>query len=407
MQRESRLSPAHLRAMIPAATRTAYLAAAAASPLPRPVERAVADHYRELAEWGDVGFQAWLKRKEEVRAQLARFLGASPEEVAFTSSTSMGMSVAAHMLKQLGVREVVTLEGEFPSTTLPLLQQGLKLRLVPPRPDGSYPVEDVAKAVRKTTGALVASAVQYSSGYRLDLQAASKLCRSRGLYFVVNGSQALGQVPVDVARERIDILAAAAHKWVMGGYGMGIFFARRKLLKETQPPLVSWLSPKDPLRMDNVVGAKVTRSGGVKVAQGLKLRDEAAVLEMSGPPFGLIFGLGAALDLHERMGIELIQAHIGQLQGKLREWLRSRGFVPNAPDDEAVRTGICTFNVHGQPKDVVHELAKRGVIVTARGGGVRVSTHIYNNEDDLEQFFRALESLGVLPSGDSRVRVGA
>src|SRR5205823_10612016 len=97
-------------------------------PLPLPVERAAVEHYVEALEWGDVGYLAWLKRKEEVRAKFARLIGAKPGEVAFTQSTSMGFNIVARMMRARGVRTVVTLAEEFPSTTVPFLNLGFKLK---------------------------------------------------------------------------------------------------------------------------------------------------------------------------------------------------------------------------------------------------------------------------------------
>src|SRR5260370_42263296 len=86
----SKLSPAALRPLFPAISRAAYLNAAAASPLARPVAEAIAAHHREMVEFGDVHFDAWLQRREEIRVSCARFVGCHPLEVAFVGSTSLG-----------------------------------------------------------------------------------------------------------------------------------------------------------------------------------------------------------------------------------------------------------------------------------------------------------------------------
>src|SRR5215211_6144339 len=134
----STFSTSDVRALFPAAQRASYLSAAASSPIALPVEKAIADHYREAVETGDLHFDAWLRRREEVRARFARFIGAAPRDVAFVGSTSWGFHFAARLLQQRGVSEVVTLEGEFPSTTVPFLHLGFQLRVVRRRPDGSF-----------------------------------------------------------------------------------------------------------------------------------------------------------------------------------------------------------------------------------------------------------------------------
>ncbi|MHB8877731.1 MAG: aminotransferase class V-fold PLP-dependent enzyme [Myxococcaceae bacterium] len=396
------LTPARARALFPAARRMSYLNAAASSPIARPVERAAASHLRETALSGDRGFPRWLARKEQIRSAFARYIGAAAGEVAFTPSTSMGFNIVGSMLVDQGVREVLTLEQEFPSTTLPLLHQGLRLVVVRPRADGSYATEDLERALTRRTGAVAVSAVQYSSGFRLDLAAVGRLCRERKLVFAVNGAQALGQVPIDVASARIDYLCGTSHKWMMGGFGVGLFFARAALLARARLPFAGWLSARTPMQMDGFAGAQVrgrarAAPGRSFSAEGAAFRHDASALETGSGPWAPMLGFGAALELHEQLGIETIEAHNAGLQAVLRPRLRSLGFVPNAPDERSRASGICVFKPEGEARQVASALAGKGVLVTPRGGGIRVSTHVFNDEDDLERLFWALRKLGVRP----------
>src|SRR5438094_937180 len=122
------MSPAELRALFPALRRYTYLNAAASSPLCTEVADAAVAHLRESQQTGDVGFQKWLHFKEDVRAQLAALISAKPIEVGFVASTSKAVHLAGELLRRRGVHEVLTLEGEFPSTTVPLLNLGMALR---------------------------------------------------------------------------------------------------------------------------------------------------------------------------------------------------------------------------------------------------------------------------------------
>jgi selenocysteine lyase/cysteine desulfurase len=396
------LTPAKARGLFPAVKHLAYLNAAASSPLARPVEKAAADHLRETAEWGDRGFPRWLARKEQIRTSFAEYLGASAGEVAFTPSTSMGFHAVGRMLVDAGVREVVTLEQEFPSTTLPLLHVGLKLVVVRPRADGSYAVDDLERAVTRRTGAVAVSAVQYSSGFRIDLGAVARLCQAKKLFFAVNGAQALGQVPIDVRKARIDFLCGTSHKWMMGGFGVGLFYARSALLEKAALPFAGWLSTKAPMAMDGFVGAKThgrerAAPGESFTATGLEARRDAAALEAGSGPWAPMLGFGAALELHRRIGIDAVEAHNARLQQVLRPRLRSLGFTPNAPDEPSVGSGICVIKPAGDARAVASELAKNGVLVSPRGGGIRISTHLFNNEDDLDRLFWAMNRVDVQP----------
>ncbi|MEN9799499.1 MAG: hypothetical protein RL653_3196 [Pseudomonadota bacterium] len=386
-----------LRAAMPALARTTWLNAAASSPLPTPVADALRAHVDELEQRGDAGIMRWLQHKEQVRAQVARLFGAAaPAEVAFVPSTSFGFMAAAKLLRARGVEEVVTLASEFPSTTLPLLHEGLRLRAVPPRADGSFHVEDVAAALTPRTGAVALSQVQYASGFHVDVEAVGRLCRERNVLFALNACQALGQVPVDVQAAGAHLCAGTSHKWLMAGFGGGLLYVRAGLLDGVPAPWAGWLSPERAWDMDPFAGARAREEGGVRVLEGARFRPEPSVLEAGSHAWTPLIGLGAALELLEGIGLPQVAAHNRALQGQLRAGLRQRGFVPNAPDGAAA--GICVVRVEGDATEAVRALAREGVASTPRGGGIRLSTHVYNAPDDVDRCLHTLDRLGLRPA---------
>ena len=375
-----------------------WLNAAASSPCPLPVYEAMSAHLRETVDQGDVRYPAWARFKDDVRARLARFIGATAGEVAFTPSTSFGFHVIAQMLKARGVTEVLTLETEFPSTTLPMLYDGLSLRAVRMRGDGTYSLSELEAALTARTGAIAVSAVQYASGFRIDLQAVSALCKSRGLTFIINAAQGLGHVPLDVKRLGAHFLAATSHKWFMAGYGTGMLFIDRSWLDEVALPFGGWLSVAPQEQFRPWSNAQIVEDAAGFTATGTKFRREASALEAGGGAWVGLHGVDAALALHEAVGPELSLAHVVRLGLALRQRLRSAGFVPSTPDDPATLSGICVIPVEGAPLEVVRALLREAqVATTARGGGLRLSTHVYNDETDLDQLMSALTRLGVKP----------
>jgi cysteine desulfurase / selenocysteine lyase len=267
---------------------------------------------------------------------------------------------------------------------------------VTPGPDGAFSIDDLAAAVTRRTGAVALSAVQYASGLRSDLRALRGLCRDRGLILAVNGSQALGQIALDVEELGIDFLCGAGHKWMMGGCGVGLFYGRTALLEETPLPLAGWLSTEQPMAMDPFAGARLSGSSRVKVARGARFRADASALELGVGSFATLAGFGAALELLEALGLPAIEAHNAKLQRLLRAGLRQRGFVPNAPDDRCA--GICVFPVKGDAQAAWRSLDARDIRLTVRGGGLRVSTHLFNDEGELERFFWALDQAKLSPA---------
>ncbi|MBK7860914.1 MAG: aminotransferase class V-fold PLP-dependent enzyme [Archangiaceae bacterium] len=371
------------RALFPALSRYAYLNAAASSPLATPVAEAAMGQLRESLAEGDLHFPRWLAFKETLRERLGALFQAPARQVAFTPSTSLGFHAVAELFWRRGIREVLTLDAEFPSTTVPLLARGLKLKVVKARPDGTYRPEDLEGGE-----AIALSAVQYGSGFAIDLSAVRALARTRKVPLAVNVAQALGQVPLSA--DGIDFLCGTSHKWLMGGYGTGFFYAREGWLEEHGLPWAGWLTPPESQRWQAFPGSRWEGA----VAEGADLRTETLGLDAGGGNWSGLFAFGAALALIEQAGVARIHAHNLELQRQLREGLTRRGFHPNAP----LMTGICVTRVKGDPLEAVRALLQQGVVVTPRAGGVRFSTHGYNDATDVERALEAIDRAKLQPA---------
>lgn len=392
------MTPAELRSRIPLLQNYSWLNAAASSPTPAPVYEAMNAFLRDTLERGDLGYPSWARFKDDVRARLARFIGATAAEVGFTPSTSFGFHVIAQMLKTRGITEVLTLETEFPSTTLPMLFDGLTLRAARMRGDGTYALSDLEAALTPKTGAIAVSAVQYASGFRIDLEAVSQLCRARGLTFIINAAQGLGHVPLDVKKLGAHFLAATSHKWFMAGYGTGVLFVDQAWLQSAPLPFGGWLSVEPGEQFKPWSNAQVVEDATGFTATGTKFRKETSALEAGGGSWVGLCAMDAALALHEAVTPAVTLERIVELQLKLRAGLRQRGFVPSTPDEPQTLSGICVIPVQGTPLEVVRSLLREAqVATTSRGAGVRISTHVYNDEGDLDRLFAALQRLGVKP----------
>ncbi|MFO0598489.1 MAG: aminotransferase class V-fold PLP-dependent enzyme [Myxococcaceae bacterium] len=393
------MTPAELRALFPATREYAWLNAAASSPTSTPVREAMQAFLDDTTRQGDVHYPAWAKAKDLTRTHLARFLNCATTELAITQSTSFGFHVIAQLLKQRGVSEVLTLESEFPSTTLPLLHDGLTLRGVRMRADQTVTLGDVEAALTPRTGAIAVSAVQFASGFRVDLASVSRLCRDRKLLFIVNAAQGLGHVPLDVKALDADFLAATSHKWLWAGYGTGVLYVRKAILDESRLPFAGWLSVEPHEQFQAWVHATRTDDATGFTAVGAKFRSEASALEVGGGSFLNFIALDAALGMHEAVGgPSVVLAHDQRLQLQLRAGLRQRGFKPTTPDDLAQLSGICVIPIQGAPIDAVRALLRDEKVATsARGGGLRISTHVYNDESDVERCLAAIDRLGIKP----------
>jgi selenocysteine lyase/cysteine desulfurase len=362
---------AALRALYPALRKWTWLDAAATSPLATPVAEAGRRLIAELEQDGDRGFLAWIAEEAEARRKVAALLGARPEEIAFVPSSSHAMSYAAHFLRAEGARRVVTLRDEFPSSTVPFLALGYQLVFVAPRGRAEYALEDIAGALGGGD-VLVASHVQYATGFRLDLGALGKLAAERGASLVVNATQSLGALPVSVSCGA-RFLCASGHKWLQAGHGASLMYLRDPEALRGWP-VSGWLANHDPMSMRNDAFDPTTAAsrleGGVK-------------------SYLPIYLLSAALDLlAQARGPAATEPRILALVRRLRARMRARGFLPVCEGE----SGITVYPV-ADPAGMVRVLRERKVAVSARGAGVRASVHWFNSEADVDTFAETFASL--------------
>jgi cysteine desulfurase / selenocysteine lyase len=362
---------AELRAKFPVMSRSVYLNTAAAGPLAESTARAGESYYEQMMNDGDVHWDEWLARCEEVRRQVAGFINAEPEEIGFTTNTSNGMNLIVDALEKHG--EVISSELEFPVTTIPWMHRRVPVHFVK-AVDGVVRAEDVRAAMNTRTGIISMSYVQFSTGFRSDLD---ELASIKGNHaFVVNASQAAGAFEIDVKRMKIDALCATGHKWMRSGYGSGFVYISKELQAASRQRTIGWLSVQDPYGM---------RNDEVHLRHDVASRAEIGCLHFAG-----VFALGASIELMQSIGIENIQVRALELNRKLTSRLEESGWKVLSPLGEEKFRSAETLVAAEEPAKVVNQLAQQNILVTEKPQGFRVSTDFFNNEDDVERLIAGL-----------------
>lgn len=334
-------------------------------------------YYEASARDGDVHWDSWLDGVEDVRRSVARLIQARSREIAFTNNASAALNVAARKLQ--GIGDVIALRGDFPSVTWPWMQLGYTVKFLDTADDGGVTVDAIASAIRPQTKILTLGLVHYRTGFRHDLRALGELCRERRLILVVDATQSLGALQLDVSQGNVDFVACSGYKWLNSGYGVGILYVNER--HSGNHPTVGWRSARDPYAL---------------VSDELDVTPDARAVEAGHPPFPNVFTLGAALQLQHELGGAAIESRVLQLSDMLRDVLVEAGLPIPTPGGAGTTSGI----VLARCKDAAGlrgALGEHGVLVSARGDGIRLSTHLYNDEDDLRHLAGALHELR--PSG--------
>jgi cysteine desulfurase / selenocysteine lyase len=361
---------AQVRKDFPITKRFTYLDHASASPMPAPIYQAVRRYYDELGGFADFSWNRWIARREEIREKVARFIHAEPDEIAFTTSASHGINLIAELIAEKG--GVLTNDLEFPATTIPWIHRRAKLKFLKSE-NGTVPLALIKRNLKPQVKTILTSFVQYQTGFRQNLEALGQIKGNR--FLAVNATQGFGYLPIDVKRARIDFLAANSYKWLMAGYGGGILYANRKWIRKFKPESAGWRSVRNPEAFNN---------------RKAILKNEASRYELGCPPFPHIFAIGAALDYINRIGLTNIAARIYSLTEHLIDRLKVLGLDICSSLNSEYRSGIVVFSVKNAQKLTNQLLAKR-IYVSARGEGIRVAPHFYNNEEDINRLAKALK----------------
>ncbi|KAB2839488.1 aminotransferase class V-fold PLP-dependent enzyme, partial [bacterium] len=237
------------RKLFPVTRDWIYLNHAGVAPISRRVAEAVELFNREALEHGYTQAARWHKRIEAIRADCARLIGAEAGEIAFVKNTSHGLSLIARGLGLKEGDEVLLSEAEFPSNVYPwmaLEKSGVVLKKIPAR-GAELDLGHLERLITERTRVVSLSSVQYGSGYRLPVAEIGRLCRDTGIHFMLDAIQSLGAFPLDVARDRVDFVAADAHKWLLGHEGIGVLYIRKALIEKIEPALLGWNSVVQPL----------------------------------------------------------------------------------------------------------------------------------------------------------------
>jgi cysteine desulfurase / selenocysteine lyase len=360
-----------IRQHFPVTEHIAYLNSAAAGPVSRASMKAASGYYEKMMSDGDVHWNRWLADRETVRQKVAQVINAEPAEIAFTTNTSQGMNMIVDALDDRG--EVISSELEFPVTTLPWMHRRIPVHRLP-AVNGEVRTEDVRAAMTSETGVIALSHVQFSNGFRID---PGTLGDIKGKHIlVINASQSAGAFELDVKRMKIDALCATGHKWLLSGYGSGFVYLSHELLDQSLPRSIGWLSVEHPFAMRN--------------DQFRPRHDTAARVELGCPHFAGIFSLGASVDFINEIGRGNVQARVLELNQKLTTRLIEAGWKVLSPlQNGSARSGETLVAV-AEPTAMVRHLFGRGVVVTEKPEGIRIATHFFNNEEEIEKLIASM-----------------
>ncbi len=369
------MTPADLRADIPALDDAVYLNTGASGPSPRRVVSAAEtflEHHEFEAPAAEGMYTAAFDTLDDVQATVGAFLGADPSEIALTQSTTDGINRIACALEWEPGDVVVRTDLEHPAGILPWQRlertRGIDVRVVP-SDEGRLDIEAYRAAVEGAKLVCVSS-ITWNFGTRMPIETLIDVAHDAGALVLVDAVQSPGQTSIDVHEWGADVVAAAGHKWLLGNWGAGFLYVSDEVIETLNPRIIGYRSVVDPTEetYEFEPGARRFEIGTVNPAPYVALQ--------------------TAIETLEEIGLDAIESRIQRLATHLADGVPDdRLLSPSDPE-----SGLVTIDVD-DPATTVDRLKAAGIVVRSLPDpdAIRASVHVFNTEDDIETLLAALE----------------
>lgn len=322
----------------------------------------------------------WLAAAEGVRTQVARLIGGSSRDIAFTKNTTEGLNIVAQGFPWQPGDNLVIDDQEHPVNAVPWLHlraRGVEVRVARTE-ERRVTLDALWSQVDARTRLIAVSYVQYSTGVRADIEALARRCREQGIHLVVDGIQAVGLLPIDVEGWGISALSCGAYKALHGPLGLGFLYVAPALLAQLRP---AHLGPSFATRID-----KREQGWQLKSASG-----DARVLEGGNINYPGVYGLAQALLMIEEARVENLAPWTLALAARLDAGLRAQGFEILSSVHPGEASSIVCIR-HPQAFALRKYLYSQGVVCNLLDtGSIRFSMGGYNTPAEMDAILKITE----------------
>jgi len=340
------------------------------------VTRAAAERYLDSWNGSGMDWDAWMSEVALAKAEFARLVGATPDDIAVFSSVSEAASAVASALPLQGRRtNIVVSDAEFPTVAhvwLAQEQRGAHVSWAPVHADADASVYDAL--IDDRTALVSACHAYYMNGLIQDSARIASIARDAGALSFVDAYQSLGIIPIDVRALGVDFLASGNLKFLMGIPGIAFLYVRPEIVDTLHPSVTGWFGRANPFAFD---------------ARSLDWSPTASRFDTGTPPVINAYVARAGMEIINALGPANIREWLVELGQRLIDGGRARGLVLHGSDDMQLKTATTAFVV-GDSHAVEQAMRERGVIASARGDVIRLAPHFYSTIDDVD---RALDAL--------------
>lgn len=366
---------------LPYVSQVVYVDNAAVSPVPKRVQAAMNQHTEYVVQDPREATALSIPIFDLGRARAAKLVGSKPDRIAYVQNTSHGLSLVALGLDWREGDNLVIPAHEFPSNYLCWLQlaaQGVEVRKID-AVGGRLRPEDLQVLVDDRTRLVAVSHVQFYSGFRVDLPQFGEICSKHNALLVVDGTQSIGALALDVLAANVDVLVVSGHKWMLAPRGIGFISISDRAFEQITPKVLGWLSVNEPFAFNRT----------------LDVLPDARRFEAGTPNGAGIFGLVERLRQIDELGPASIEQRVLDLNQLLIDRCDEADLEVAFRFERNARSGILLVRKAGVPSDVLlGALSSERIYASIRNGAVRLSPHYYNTSSEIEQIVTILAKAG-------------
>ena len=363
-----------------------YLNTCSQGALSDAVESGVHDY---IASWHEQGspWETWVERYEAARAAFAKFIHASPDEVAIVTSVSAGINGIASALNVRERRKIVMGEFEFPTMGQVWLGQQVRGAAVQfAKAEGNSISPDAyEQLIDRDTLIVPITHVCFKNGFRTQVGAITQMAHSAGALVMLDDYQDCGTRPVDVKAMNLDFYVTGTLKYLLGPPGLAFLYVRKELIESLAPTVTGWFGQANPFAYN---------------PQHFELSPTARRFESGSPSIPNVYAAMPGFQMLVKMGMEQIATHVENLAQALLYRARELGILTKTP---AESVGPLVVLQCRDSALLLQTLAQSGIVASHRFDGLRISFHVYNTLDDVNAVAEVLKKnvhlLAVAPAG--------
>jgi len=360
-----------------------WLNAASEGPLPR----VSAEALNEAVIWKSLPYQLTNQRfvssQIELKRSIAKLITVNEKDVILGNSASYGLHILANGIFWQKSDEILVMENDFPANILPWLaleHKGVNVKQILPK-NKVLTADELLEHITPKTRLFCISHVHTFTGIILDIERFAQICKDKAVMLVLNLSQSIGAMPVDISQLHVDAVVTAGYKWLLGPYGTGFAWINPSLRERLEwnhsywPTMLSEeeLQSEGPLKLKKITSArKFDQFGTANFFNFVPFQTSIDYL------------LGISLENVAKHNSKLVDQFVGGLDRD-----RYNLISPEARNSRSSLI-VISHKERDRNREIFKQLLKQGIYLALWKGYIRIAPHLYNTSGQIKRVLEAL-----------------